>query len=138
MKKNIYIVASIGLLVFFVLIFFKKGQNIDNLKQEELTYKQLPEEVKEELQNIFLNGYTDDIIVIETGQYKKSIVKTGPWIDYVLLENTNTKAIYRIARDLPNPYIIYRNKLYLSKHHNVIMINSNNIFLSNYIEYILE
>ncbi|WP_327985108.1 hypothetical protein [Bergeyella porcorum] len=138
MKKIIYIVASIVFLVFFLITFFKEGKNIDDLKQEELSYKQLPKEVKKELQNIFLKGYTDDIIVIETGQYKKSIVKTGPWIDYVLLENTNTKALYRIARDLPYPYIIYRNKLYLSKHHNVIMINSNNIFLSNYIEYILE
>lgn len=143
MRKTIWISILIGIIIiisFLSVTFFNGEINIDSLNYKEISYNLLPNEVKKELQNIYLKGYNNDIITIniDEGSYIKKVKKTGPWVDYILLENTKNKYTYRIPTKYPYPYIIYNNKLYLSKNHNAIMINSNDIFLTKYIQYILK
>lgn len=140
MNKLVYLILVV-VIVVLIFIIFKQGINIKNFKSKQLTYNELPSEIRSLLSDIASGNanslVNENLIVLdEMNVYNLEIKKTGPWTDYSLLRNQNTGAKIKIPRGFPHPYIIYKKKIYLSKDYNVIRrSNYGNIIKSLYYEY---
>ncbi len=142
MRKLSYIfLFLIAVLLFF--LFYKRGTNIEDMNRQELTYRELPQEIQKLLHSVSAGNNSllnENLIILDKkDNYKLEVVKTGPWVDYSILKKKNGSVEIRIPRGFPHPYIIYKNKVYLSKDYNVINRNNyENIIKSSYYEYVLE
>lgn len=71
---------------------------------------------------------TEDYILFvnesDSSNFKAERVGTivGPesWISYVKLTDVKNNIVYKIDRNVPTPYIIYKNKLYIPDRYNVL------------------
>ena len=141
MKKKLYIILAVILVLIF--FFYKRGMSIESMKHRELKYKELPQELQKLLYEVS-NGNTslpnESLIVLDKKDvYKLEVKKTGPWVDYSLLRKEDHSLEVRIPRGFPHPYIIYNDKIYLSKDYNVISRNNyENIIKSLYHEYAIK
>ena len=97
------------------------------LKSRELTYSELPKEVQ-----IFLEERTKygervtllcvnavDTVFYQTEKVRHPIVSA--WFLYTKLIDKKNDKCYRIPRDVPRPYTIYKNKLYTPNLYNIIL-----------------
>ena len=98
------------------------------LKKETLTYKELPVDVKKSLENKLENfDITKDYILFvnesDSSNYKAERVGIlwGPksWVSHIKLTDVRKNIVYKIDRKVPEPYIIYNNKLYILDQYNV-------------------
>ncbi len=143
MKKLFYIILAVVIIVLF-FIFFKRGMNIENMKRQELRYIELPQEIQKLLYDLSDGNagslLNENLIILDKkDNYKLEVKKTGPWVDYSLLKNEDGSLEIKIPRGFPHPYIIYKNKMYLSKDYNVVSRNNyENIINSSYYEYTIK
>lgn len=123
-------------------VFYKKGKSIERLDHRELGFKELPNELQRGLIDISNNKRNKEngslMILDEAKEYKLEVVETGPWTDYFLLKDLSTEKQYRIPREAADPYIIYKNKLYIPREYNIVGTNTKAIYTVLYDEYILK
>lgn len=130
-------------LISFLFNSCESGVNIEKLQHRELAYRELPNAVQKLLIDIS-DGNSSlsnmNIMVLDkTNNYNLVVVKTGPWVDYSLLERDDRNMKFRIPRGFAHPFILYNNKMYLSKDYNIISLNNyNNMTISLYHEFVLE
>lgn len=113
--------------LIIVLLFCScNGRNINSLKHEIVKFENLPIEVADYLENP--EDYHDDILymLIELpkgveSRYKIEVKKAmvGPWESHKELINTKEDVLYEIDRDVPRPYIVFENKLYIPDRYNI-------------------
>lgn len=119
------------LLLFLTLVLFiihSCDYRLWMLKKETLTYKELPVDVKKSLENKLENfDITKDYILFvnesDSSNYKAERVGIlwGPksWVSHIKLTDVRKNIVYKIDRKVPEPYIIYNNKLYILDRYNV-------------------
>lgn len=125
-------VKQILILLVFTLSLIALGRSCNYrlwmLKNKELTYKELPMEVKKCLANKLESfDITDSYILFvnesDSSNYKAESVGYiwGPqsWIAYIKLIDIKKNIVYRINRDVSEPYIIFENRLYIPKEYNI-------------------
>ena len=114
--------------LLIIVIFFSscKGQNISTLKHEKVKFKDLPIEIVRCIKNPndFQEERNNMVIELPKGkdpEYKVENVKTwiGPWVSYVKLINIKKDIYYKIDREVPYPYIVFENKLYVPDRYNI-------------------
>lgn len=100
---------------------------ISELEQEKMKFSDLPTSVKEfliqslEFDNVSQNSLTI-IDLKETDRYTFEVIFNkwvSSWVDYVKLIDTKSKISYRINQDVPEPYILFDNKLYIPDRFNI-------------------
>lgn len=113
-------------LIVVVLFSSCNNRNINTLKHEKLSFKDLPVEIFQYLKNP--TEVQDDIqaMILElpkgkNNDYRLETVNTwiGPWVAYEKLININKNITYKIERGVPDPYIIFDNKLYVPDRYNI-------------------
>ncbi|TKG90698.1 hypothetical protein EYV94_22800 [Puteibacter caeruleilacunae] len=113
-------------LVIVILFCSCNRQNISTLKHEKLRFKDLPSEIINCIRNPndFQEERNNMLIELPKGanpEYKVENVKTwtGPWVSYVKLVDIRTNVYYKIDQGVPNPYFIFKNKLYIPDRYNI-------------------
>lgn len=100
---------------------------ISELEHEKMKFSDLPTSVKEfliqslEFDNVSQNSLTI-IDLKETDRYTFEVIFNkwvSSWVDYVKLIDTKSKISYRINQDVPEPYILFDNKLYIPDRFNI-------------------
>lgn len=121
--------------IFLIVITFLcscNGQNINALKHEKLKFEDLPFEVAHYLVNP--NEYHEDMLymLVELpkgvkNNYRMEIVKTmiGPWESHKKLINVKNEIFYKIDQDVPRPFIVFENNLYVSDRYNIFTTVDN-------------
>jgi len=118
--------------VFILMIFSLGGCNksycdLSDLKHYKLKYSNLPQDVMLYIKNP--NEYEVDSqnMLVELPKNKKShyyleTVNTliGPWVAYEKLVDKEKTIYYKIEQGVPDPYIIFENKLYIPDRFNII------------------
>ena len=124
-----------NLIFILVAVIFSSCSSYDykitSLEFKKLNFDELPLEVKEYLSNppdpigdsykmLVLIDLTDSV------NYSLETVETciGPWVNYQKLIDKQKKVSYRINRGVPDPYIVFKNKLYIPDRYNIISVES--------------
>lgn len=100
---------------------------ISELKHEKLKFSELPVSVQEYLiQPPELDNENPSSLMVinseETDRYVSEVIfnkLVSSWVDYVKLIDTKSKISYRINQGVPDPYIIFDNKLYIPDRFNI-------------------
>lgn len=113
-------------LIIVILFSSCNRQNINTLKSEKVKYKDLPIEIVKCIKNPndFQEERNSMLIELPKGRdadYKVENVKTliGPWVSYVKLINIKKDIYYKIDQEVPSPYIVFENKLYVPDRYNI-------------------
>ena len=101
---------------------------ITELKQEKIKFSDLPLAVREFLIRPpeFDNENPNSLIVVnsqEADRYVSEVIFNkwvSSWVDYVKLLDTKSKISYRINQGVPDPYIVFDNKLYIADRFNIL------------------
>ncbi len=100
---------------------------ISELINEKLKFSELPIEIKEYLIHPpeFDNENLSPLIVIDSIEADRYSVEVNfnkevrSWVDYTRLIDAQSKTSYRINQGVPDPYIIFNNKLYIPDRFNI-------------------
>jgi hypothetical protein len=137
-KKFVFIIVL--LLCFGCKSFDYK---ITSLEQKTLKFNELPYKIREYLSNPpDLIGDSYKMLVLidinDSAIYSLESIKTwyGPWVDYENLKDKQKNVSYRINQGVPEPYIIFKNKLYIPDRYNIL--GSKSAFEAIYTEYQLK
>lgn len=113
-------------LIIALLFCSCNGQNINTLKSEKVKFKDLPVEITQYLKNPteVQNDMPTILLELPEGKeknYRLETVKTwiGPWVSYQKLINNKKNISYKIDREVPDPYIVFENKLYIPDRYNI-------------------
>lgn len=125
--------------LFIVILFLAVGcigfdydYRISFMSSNELTYKELPTKVQICLVDYPTNVldypldstyYDKGMLLVDhsdSSRYKCENVTTGPWVDYTKIVDFKNNIVYRIERTTSEPYIIYKNKLYIPDRYNIL------------------
>ncbi len=106
---------------------------ISELKQEKLRFAELPIEVKEFLLHPpeFDIENPGSLILIDSAEEERYKLEVkfnkwvSSWVDYVKLIDTKSKTSYRIKQGVPDPYIVFDNKLYIPDRYGIVVVNNN-------------
>lgn len=116
-------------LIVVVLFSSCNRQNINTLKHEKVKFKDLPFEIIKCIRNPndFQEERNNMLIELPKGKEKNYTLETvktwtGPWVAYQKLINIEKNISYKIDRGVPDPYIIFENKLYLPDRYNIFTI----------------
>jgi hypothetical protein len=115
--------------LFIIVVFFFVGctsydYRIDKMPSRTLSYKQLPERVKNKLAD-FSRHIIDEknrMLLCEDNDSNKYQTEAIPFIvgfDYIKLIDISNNIVYRIEQGTPLPYILYKDKLYLADDYNI-------------------
>ena len=112
---------------------------VSSLPSIELSYQELPKEVRLRLSSI--KPSTGALLVvdsIDSLRYSLEEVATitGPWIAFIKLTDNKKGLVYRIERDVPEPYIIFDGALYIPDRYNILY--SDETQKAKYIRYQLR
>lgn len=138
MKKEIVIV----LILLLVIVSCNKPYDyrITDLKNNIIKYPELPLEIKDLLTHssqytcITPKGYDDNnhcLLYCLSRDEKYEIEVFYPkfgskaWISYEILIDLKTQTSYRLEKEMPFPYIIFQNVLYVANEYNFINNNRN-------------
>lgn len=134
-------------LIFLTVVFVSCNLNeykITRLVQKQLTYYELPLEIKKYLSNPpdpILDSYNDLVLITpkDSTIFSLETIETlvGPWVAYEKLRDKKKKIYYRINQDVPAPFIVFKNKLYIPDRYNILGIKKNTIE-AKYTEYQLK
>ncbi|NJY64325.1 hypothetical protein HC174_16425 [Salinimicrobium sp. CDJ15-81-2] len=96
------------------------------MKHEKVKFNDLPVEIVNCIKNPndFQEERNNMLIELPKGknvEYKVENVKTwiGPWVSYVKLINLHNNTFYKIDQEVPNPYILFENRLYVPDRYNI-------------------
>jgi hypothetical protein len=138
--KKIFVFIIVLLLCFGCKSFDYK---ITSLEQKTLKFNELPYKIREYLSNPpDLIGDSYKMLVLidinDSAFYSLESIKTwyGPWVDYENLKDKQKNVSYRINQGVPEPYIIFKNKLYIPDRYNIL--GSKSAFEAIYTEYQLK
>lgn len=136
--KNVIVLIMVLLLSFSCKSY---DYNITSLKKKTLKYEELPFEVKKYLANLPKCEDYDMFLFVDSADTMNYIEKTvetltGPWVDYEKIIDKRKDISYRINQGVPSPYIVFRNKLYISDRYDILCGNS--IVKAIYTEYQLK
>ena len=114
---------------------------ISNLEKRNLNFEELPLEVKNFLSNRPKCKDSGMILFLElsdTTNFSLETVNTliGPWVNYEKLIDKQKNIYYKITQEVPYPYIIFRNKLYIPDKYDILCGGS--VFEAIYTEYQLK
>ena len=75
---------------------------------------------------------------IDSANFSLETIKTwyGPWVEYEKLTDKQKDISYMINQGVPDPYIVFRNKLYIPDRYNIL--GSKSVFEAIYTEYQLK
>lgn len=139
MKK----IATISIIVFFCSCGFS-DYKISKLEQKHLNFNELPYEIRNYLTNPpnpIIDSYSLFVIIelSDSIRYSEETVSflTSSWISYYKLIDKQKNITYRIERDAPIPFIIFKNKLYGADRYDILGLNQNTI-QAKYTEYQLK
>ena len=99
---------------------------VSSLPSKELSYQELPKEVRLRLSPIKpCDPSTGALLIvdsIDSLRYSLEEVAaiTGPWISFIKLMDNKKRLAYRIERDVPEPYIILDGALYIPDRYNIL------------------
>lgn len=101
---------------------------ITELKHYKLKFSDLPVTIREFLIQLpeFDKGNPSSLIVVnsrEADRYVSEVIFNkwvSSWVDYVKLVDTRSKISYRINQGVPDPYIVFDNKLYIPDRFNIL------------------
>lgn len=120
------------LIIIVSMFIFNSCSNYDfkisELKHEKLTFSDLPVEVKEFLIESpeFDNENPSSLIIIDSQEADRYVLEVifnkwfSSWVDYTKLLDTQSETIYRINQGVPDPYILFDNKLYIPDRFNIL------------------
>ena len=115
---------------------------VSSLPSIELSYQELPKEVRLRLSSIKpCDPSTGALLIvdsIDSLRYSLEDVATitGPWISFIKLMDNKKELAYRIERDVPEPYIILDGALYIPDRYNIL--GSDEIQRAKYVRYQLR
>lgn len=115
---------------------------VSSLPSKELSYQELPKEVRLRLSPIKpCDPSTGALLIvdsIDSLRYSLEEVATitGPWISFIKLMDNKKRLAYRIERDVPEPYIIFDGALYIPDRYNILY--SDETQKAKYIRYQLR
>ena len=100
---------------------------ISELINEELKFSELPIAIKEYLIHPpeFDNENLSPLITIDSIETERYVVEVNfnkevsSWVDYTRLIDTQNNTSYRINQGVPDPYIVFDNKLYIPDRFNI-------------------
>ncbi len=104
----------------------KSSYELSSLKHYKVDFNVLPKDVIMYLKNP--NEYETDFqnMLVELPKNKKSnysleTVNTfiGPWVSYEKLIDKEKNIFYKIKQGVPDPYIVFENKLYIPDRFNI-------------------
>lgn len=135
------------LTIIISMFIFNSCSNYDfkisELKHEKLKFSDLPVAVQEFLiqPTEFDNENPSSLIIInsqEADRYVSEVIFNkwvNSWVDYVKLIDTKSKISYRINQGVPDPYIVFDNKLYIPDRFNILTTvdNMNKVEFTCYI-----
>lgn len=116
---------------------------INELFHQELSYKDLPKDVKLLFHAASFGSTKKDRLLfvdsIDISIFHLTATKTilGPWIAYFKLIDNKKQISYRIEYSFPFPYVIYQNKLYIPERAEIYYCKEK-IYELKYFEYRLE
>lgn len=115
--------------IFLIIVMFFSscdGRNIKTLKSEKVKFNDLPVEITQYLRNPTEVQTDIQTMLLELpkgkeNNYRLETVNTwiGPWVSYEKLLNIEKNISYKIDRGVPDPYIIFENKLYVPDRYNI-------------------
>jgi len=114
---------------------------ITSLNRKVMKYDELPSELKRFLSIRPKCEDYDMLLFVELADsvsYSLDVIDTwyGPWVDYVKLKDNSKGVSYRINQDIPDPFIILKNKLYIPDRYDILCGGS--VFEAIYTEYQLK
>lgn len=104
--------------------------NVSKLERSEVSFLDLPNEVQSFFNDpskykfhskIEENLGIRQIVCLDVDNFEVKTIKTiiGPWVSYEKLIDTKNNISYKINYEIPWPYVIYKNKLYLTDKYNI-------------------
>lgn len=115
-------------ILLFTCLFFIgcSHYNINGLQYKILSFDDLPKEVANYIKTPD-DSYADtssmlvELPLNKEKKYRLENVKTwiGPWVSHKKLIDIQNKVTYKINKDIPSPYIVYENKLYIADRYNI-------------------
>ncbi|PZX49223.1 hypothetical protein LV84_04287 [Algoriphagus ratkowskyi] len=116
-------------LIIVMLFSSCNERNISTLKHEKVKFKDLPIEIVKCIKNPndFQEERNNMLIELPKSKnvdYTVENVKTwiGPWVSYVKLIDIKNNTSYKIDRGVPDPYIIFEDKLYVPDRYNIFTV----------------
>lgn len=138
------IITILVLITFSFVICNLSEYKIANLTNRQLSFDELPLEVQKYLSNPpdRIGDSYKMLVLIELSdstRYTEETVGTfiGPWISYHKLIDKQKDISYRIDRGVPNPCVIFKNKLYISNTYSILG-RKEYIIQAKYTEYQLK
>ena len=113
-----------------------------SLPSKELSYQELPKEVRLRLSSIKpCDPSTGVLLVVDSIDSLRYLLEdvatiTGPWIAFIKLTDNKKGLVYRIERDVSEPYIIFDGALYIPDRYNILY--SDETQKAKYIRYQLR
>jgi hypothetical protein len=99
---------------------------VNNLEYRKVRFEDLPTRVKDLYYDPtdFMDDYgnvTSLVSLDDTNEFELETINTwiGPWVAYEKLIDISNGISYRIDKGMPHPFVIYKNKLYLTNKFNV-------------------
>lgn len=115
---------------------------VSSLPSKELSYQELPKEVRLRLSSIKpCDPSTGVLLVVDSIDSLRYLLEdvatiTGPWIAFIKLTDNKKGLVYRIERDVSEPYIIFDGALYIPDRYNILY--SDETQKAKYIRYQLR
>lgn len=125
------------ILIIILMFIFNSCSDYDfkisELKHEKVIFSDLPVAIQEYLIQPpeFDNENPSSLIIInsqEVDRYVSEVIfnkGVSSWVDYVKLIDTKSKISYRINQGVPDPYIVFDNKLYIPDRFNILTTVDN-------------
>lgn len=141
--RRMFILTFIVLIAILVVCLKTCDTRLWMLKSKEMKFNELPKEIQ-----VFLKGHSKnnswvDLLCVssaDTAFYQTEEVLNpivSSWVLYSKLKDKKRNKCYHIPRGIPYPYIIYKDKLYISSLYNIM--GCSELFLNaTYTEYELE
>lgn len=139
MIKKEYILILVSLLAL-VSCSEPYDYRVTDLENSIVEYSELPLEVKDLLNHSdqymcvaakeYDGNYHCSLYCLNSDkEYEIEVIhpKFGPkaWVNYEILTDKNKQISYRLDKEMPSPYIIFQNILYVANEYNFIRKNQN-------------
>lgn len=140
--KNLLLIILI-LSITSCAVDYDYDYRIIKLPYQDLSYEELPNDVKMLFYAASIGNTKKDRLLfvdstdISTFCLKETETISGPWIAYFKLMDNKKQISYRIEYNLPFPYILYHNKIYIPEKAEVFYCKEK-IYALRYMEYTLK
>lgn len=119
--------------IFVILLILSLGgcsksyYELSALKHYKVNFNDLPQDVIKYLKNTSKYEIDNQNMLVELSKSKKTnysleTVNTfiGPWVSYEKLIDKEKNIFYKIEQGVPDPYIVFENKLYIPDRFNIL------------------